>query len=473
MKPSVQLMVYPDALGGDLPSLLRVLDKHLSQAVDLVHILPFYPSSGDRGFAPLTHSEVDPKFGTALDIRRIAQKYELMSDLISGHISTESVYYQDYLALGGESSYKDMFLPLTKVYPDGLISLAEIAGLNFLTPIPPFMNVTFADGSVIPHWKSFLPVQAELDVHSQMTRDLLESFAQALVDFGVSAVRLDAIATASKHRQQGFYLTEGFYEYVSWLVPMLKARGLQVLAEVTALNQELVDYMTNLGAYVYDFHLPPLILQTVLLGEPRCLISWLRRRKGKYISFITNHDGLVVDGFAEEVLPLLDQHQLRNRILDNAGASSREASGLVANNVSVRAINATLYEACFRDQSAWLLSQLILLFCPGPVQLYYNDLLSQRNDEDLYRKTGEGRSLVRHNHLMDQLDHKFGQPAVVELISAMTLRNQHPAFTGQFEIDFDQDGSELRMTYFQNEHRAELSVNLQKKTYAIQATPWK
>jgi hypothetical protein len=32
-------------------------------AIGSVHMLPLYPSTGDRGFAPVTFQNVDPEFG--------------------------------------------------------------------------------------------------------------------------------------------------------------------------------------------------------------------------------------------------------------------------------------------------------------------------------------------------------------------------------------------------------------------------
>ena len=44
----------PAALGG-------LLDGPLDGLFRGVHILPPFPSSGDRGFAPLTYEEIDPR----------------------------------------------------------------------------------------------------------------------------------------------------------------------------------------------------------------------------------------------------------------------------------------------------------------------------------------------------------------------------------------------------------------------------
>ena len=65
MQNGCHLITYPDSLGGDLEGLNRLLRTRFAEALVGVHILPFYPSSADRGFAPLTYSRVDPAFGSA------------------------------------------------------------------------------------------------------------------------------------------------------------------------------------------------------------------------------------------------------------------------------------------------------------------------------------------------------------------------------------------------------------------------
>ena len=37
----------------------QILDEHYQGAIGSVHILPFFPSSADRGFAPMCYDEVD------------------------------------------------------------------------------------------------------------------------------------------------------------------------------------------------------------------------------------------------------------------------------------------------------------------------------------------------------------------------------------------------------------------------------
>ena len=47
----IMLITYSDSMGTNLRDLDRILTEHFEKAIGGVHILPFFPSSGDRGFA--------------------------------------------------------------------------------------------------------------------------------------------------------------------------------------------------------------------------------------------------------------------------------------------------------------------------------------------------------------------------------------------------------------------------------------
>jgi len=54
------LITYSDSLGNNLKDLYENLEKYFGDAVGGVHLLPFFPSTGDRGFAPVDYDQVDP-----------------------------------------------------------------------------------------------------------------------------------------------------------------------------------------------------------------------------------------------------------------------------------------------------------------------------------------------------------------------------------------------------------------------------
>src|SRR3954466_5065193 len=80
------LITHADSLGGGLRALEGGLDQELGGAFGGLHILPFYPSSGDRGFAVLDWGSVDPRFGGWDAVRRLGERYALMVEFMVNHV---------------------------------------------------------------------------------------------------------------------------------------------------------------------------------------------------------------------------------------------------------------------------------------------------------------------------------------------------------------------------------------------------
>lgn len=115
----VMLITYPDSLGDNLKDLQHVLSSQLDGVVGGVHILPFFPSAGDRGFSPVDYQQVDPKFGDWNDIQTLAKNYYLMFDFMVNHISKHSKYFQDFLQNHDQSKYRDLFIHWDEFWPAG------------------------------------------------------------------------------------------------------------------------------------------------------------------------------------------------------------------------------------------------------------------------------------------------------------------------------------------------------------------
>jgi len=103
VEPRPQLLTYPDSLGGDLRVLGELLDGPLTGLFRGVHILPPFPSSGDRGFAPITYHEIEPRFGTWADIKSISERHDVLLDLMINHLSRQSPEFQDFQRHGRRS----------------------------------------------------------------------------------------------------------------------------------------------------------------------------------------------------------------------------------------------------------------------------------------------------------------------------------------------------------------------------------
>ena len=92
----VMLVTYANSLGGDLAGLRFALDRYFNGAVAGLHILPFFPSTSDRGFSPVRYDMVDPQFGGWKDLAGLAGDHYLMYDFMINHVSSRSPQFRDF-----------------------------------------------------------------------------------------------------------------------------------------------------------------------------------------------------------------------------------------------------------------------------------------------------------------------------------------------------------------------------------------
>ena len=59
MRNKIMLITYADSFGKNLKEVKKAVDTWFGREINGIHILPFFPSSGDRGFAPIDYRRVD------------------------------------------------------------------------------------------------------------------------------------------------------------------------------------------------------------------------------------------------------------------------------------------------------------------------------------------------------------------------------------------------------------------------------
>ena len=93
------LISYADNLSSKNEKPIKTLDKflikNLKKTLECIHILPFYPSSGDGGFSVTNHLKVDNNFGNWSDITKISKKFKIMADIVINHASIKSDWFQN------------------------------------------------------------------------------------------------------------------------------------------------------------------------------------------------------------------------------------------------------------------------------------------------------------------------------------------------------------------------------------------
>jgi sucrose phosphorylase len=470
-----QLLTYPDSLGGDLPALGALLEGPLDGLFRGVHILPPFPSSGDRGFAPLTYEDVDSRFGTWADIQRIGAGHDVMLDVMINHISRQSPEFQDFQRLGRRSPYADLFITLDKVWPEGDPPAGDVAQIFLRKPDTPFSTVTIEEtGAVERIWTSFGSAdwseQIDLDVTSQATRSLVSGWLRFFAGQGVRMVRLDAVGYVIKKPGTSCFMVEPeIYEFLDWITRVADSCGLAVLPEVHD-RYPTHERLAAHGFWTYDFVLPGLVLDALETGKAQRLAAHLSRSPDRQFTTLDCHDGIPVRPDLDGVVEPPEMLDLAERIQRRGGNVNRILADAHAPEVDVHQLNSTYYSALDCDDERYVAARAIQLFAKGVPQIYYVGLLAGENDKAAVERTGDGRAINRHDYTVEEVGDALSRPVVGRVIELVRLRNTHPAFDGA--LDVAEDGSSLRLLWRNGDATCSLDVDLASGRAAVpESTP--
>jgi sucrose 6(F)-phosphate phosphorylase len=440
--PRPQLLTYPDSLGGDLRELAELLERPWAGLFQGVHILPPFPSSGDRGFAPLTYREIDSRFGTWKDVRRIAERHDVLLDIMVNHLSRRSAEFQDFQRQGRRSPYAELFITLDKVWPDGDPPSVDVARLYLRKPGSPFTTITIGDTGVQERvWTSFGTAdwseQVDLDITSAATRELITEWLRFLAAQQVSIVRLDAVGyVVKKPGTDCFMVAPEIYDFLGWITGVAGAFGLVVLPEVHdqyTTHEQLAAH----GFWTYDFVLPGLVLHAFHTGTADRLAAHLSRSPDRQFTTLDCHDGIPVRPDLDGILRPDEMLDLAERVREQGGNVNRILSDAHAEDVDVHQLNCTYHSALGADDDRYLAARAIQLFARGVPQIYYVGLLAGANDTTALERTGDGRAINRHNYTRAEVSAALRRPVVRRLLELVRLRNSHPAFDGSLGVETD------------------------------------
>jgi sucrose phosphorylase len=469
-----QLLTYPDSLGGTLAAIDGLLRGPLDGLFTGIHVLPPFPSSGDRGFAPTTYLEIDPRFGGWADIRRLAERYDVMLDLMVNHISRRSPEFEDFVRRGRRSPHADLFITVDKVWPGGDPPPEDLARIFLRKPEAPFSDVVVREsGERERVWTSFgtrdWSEQIDLDVTSPAARGLLTAWLRFFAQQGVRIVRLDAVGYVIKKAGTSCFMVEPeIYEFLDWIVSVAESFDLVVLPEI----HDVYDThrrLTERGYWTYDFVLPGLVLDALTTGSAELLGSHLARSPIRQFTTLDCHDGIPVRPDLDGILLAAGMRRLADLVIERGGNLNHILSDAHADGgVDVHQLNTTYYSALDRDDDRYVLARAIQLFAPGIPQVYYVGLLAGENDVAAVAATGDGRAVNRHDYGIEEVEAALNRPVVRRILDLVRLRKKHPAFGGQLEVTID--GPLLRMVWRNGSDHCELEADVSSGAGRIRAS---
>lgn len=435
------LITYGDSLlaRGEKPlhTLKRFLDAHANQVLSGVHILPFYPWTSDDGFAVLDYSSVNEALGSWRDIRAIAADYDLMADLVINHCSSRSAWFENFLR--DEEPGHDYFFTVSPQ--------ADLSAVVRPRTSPLLREVETARGT--RHvWCTFSHDQVDLDFRNPEVLRQFVAILRLYLDQGVRIIRLDAIAFLWKVPGTSCLNLPQTHEVVRLLRTLVEhARpDALLITETNIPNRENLSYFGNANEAhcVYNFSLPPLLINTLLSGDCTYLRQWLMsmppaRDATTYFNFIASHDGiglrpaegLLSDGELAALIGTLQRFggRVSWRALEGGEQRPYEV------NISLfDALQGTLRGSDALGLQRFVCAHAIMFALEGIPGVYIHSLLGTRNDYQRLEHSGHNRAINRHQWDWSKLEAQLADPdsphhqVLVQLQGLLRIRGRQSAF---------------------------------------------
>jgi sucrose phosphorylase len=297
-------------------------------------------------------------------------------------------------------------------------------------------------------WCTFSHEQVDFDFTNI---NVLKEFVNILrfyLDNGIRIFRLDAVAFLWKKLGTNCLNLPETHEVVRLMRTLLEHAETDavIITETNIPNRENLSYFGNGNEAhgIYNFSLPPLLVNTLITGNCHYLKSWLMsmppaQNGTMYFNFIASHDGIGLRP-AEGLLTEAEVSSLITTMKKFGG----EISWRTGDN-GVRKpyeVNIALFDALQGtidgiDQwgiQRFICAHAIMLGLEGIPAIYIHSLLATGNDYDKREKTDQNRSINRHQWDYDDLKAKLNdqesQHAIVydQLKGLIETRKQQKAF---------------------------------------------
>ena len=436
---TIVLITYADTLEekNSLPinSINKFLNIYCTDTFEIVHILPFFPSSSDKGFSVKDYYSIYHQFGQWNDILRISKDFGVMADVVINHGSSDSLWFKNFIKGKGKGS--DYFLNFDEPFDTSKVVRPRTSDL--LNPVETSDGIKYT-------WCTFSKDQVDYNFSNPV---VLYEFVQIIIFYlskGITVFRFDAVAFIWKKIGTSCINLEKTHEIVRLfrtLLTYLSPKAVLV-TETNTPARENVSYFGNANEahWIYNFSLPPILIYSILAGDSSYLekltMSMPPSQLGtSYLNFIASHDGIGLRP-AETFLTKDEVTKFINLMEQNGGKVSYRSNN--TDTPEPYEINITLFDAMkesFNKEvnlyvERFICIHAIMLSLEGVPAFYIHSLFGTRNDYALYEQTNQNRSLNRGKIKISEIDlsneSELQSYIFLQLKKLMHIRKKQPAF---------------------------------------------
>lgn len=417
------LITYGDLIRGKesspLATLARFCDTYVKGTINTLHILPFFPSSSDKGFSIIDFETVDPHLGSWLDLEDLENRYQLMFDSVINHVSSKSRWFSEFL--NNNPYYKDFFITF-KSRED---LTPEQRRLIFRPRISKILTEFQSLKGPVYVWTTFSPDQIDLNYKNPNVLLRVAEILLMYVRHGADIIRLDAVmylwaepGTKCAHLEQTHEIVKLFRDLLNVVAPRVA-----LITETNVPHDENITYFGNghdEAQMVYNFALPPLVLHSFYTENATILSTWAKSLKkvsntATFFNFLDSHDGIGL---------MAIKNILREEDIDYMIETAKKHGGYISYKTAEDGtevpyeINITWYSALNLKGTGedisfqvkrFVASRSIALVIQGVPGIYLHSLFGTHNDheavENTHRKRAINRAVFDADSIMESMNY--------------------------------------------------------------------
>ena len=292
---------------GDFPGLTKKLDYLQDTGVNILWLLPFYPSPlRDDGYDIANYTAIHPSYGTMTDFRNFLKEahrrgIRVVTELVINHTSDQHPWFQKSRRAKPGSPWRDFYVwsDTPEKYRDARIIFKD------------FETSNWAWDSVAKayYWHRFYSHQPDLNFDNPAVHEALFKVLDYWMEFGVDAFRLDAIpylyereGTTCENLPETHDFLRKLRAHVDRNYP-----GRMLLAEANQWPEDSLPYFGNGDECQMAFNFPvmPRMYMALAQEDRFPIIDIMSQTPAippncQWALFLRNHDELTLEMVTEE-----------------------------------------------------------------------------------------------------------------------------------------------------------------------------
>ena len=292
---------------GDFAGLTRKLDYLQDLGINILWLLPFYPSPlRDDGYDIADYTAVNPSYGTLADFKTFLKEahrrgIRVVTELVINHTSDQHPWFQKSRRAKPGSPWRDFYVwsDTPDKYRDARIIFKDFETSNWAwDPVAKSY-----------YWHRFFSHQPDLNFENPAVHQALIKALEFWMDMGVDAFRLDAIPYLFEREGTTCENLPETHEYLKSIRRHMDEHypGRMLLAEANQWPEDSLPYFGDGDECHMAFHFPvmPRMYMSLAMEDRFPIIDIMSQtppipENCQWAMFLRNHDELTLEMVTDE-----------------------------------------------------------------------------------------------------------------------------------------------------------------------------